>query len=121
MTKSNLLKLGTLVNTHGIKGEVRIMSDYDYTEEFTIGNELTIKGKTYKIASVRPHKSFTLLTFEGINDINDIEFLKGNDVFGEKTSSGTHIPEFIGLEVVLEGKRVGEVVDYFPQGRYSAY
>ena len=56
MTKSNLLKLGTLVNTHGLKGEVRIMSDYDYTEEFTIGNELTIKGKTYKIASVRPHK-----------------------------------------------------------------
>ena len=117
MTKSNLLKLGTLVNTHGLKGAVRIMSDYDYTEEFAIGNEVTIKDKKYKIASVRKHKSFTLLTFEGITDINNIEFLKGNDVFGEKTSSSTHIPEFVGLEVIMEGKKVGEVVDYFPQGK----
>ena len=116
MQKNKLVKLGKFVNTHGIKGEIRLLSDFDYDEELQPGKVVTITDKEFVIKSTRPHKNFLLITFEGIDNINDIEFLKGNDVYGEKISEETSIPEFIGNEVYLKDKYVGKVINYFEQG-----
>ncbi|KQU60394.1 ribosome maturation factor RimM [Rossellomorea marisflavi] len=74
--------VGKIVNTHGIKGELKVLSMTDFPEErYQKGNELTlfIEGKEPKsltIASYRKHKNFDLLMFEGYSDINEVEGFK---------------------------------------------
>jgi 16S rRNA processing protein RimM len=113
---NNLTAIGKFVNTHGIKGEIRLLSKYEYENEIEIGKKVIIKDKTFIINSKRKHKNFTLLTFEGISNINDIEYLKGNEIYTEISASKEHIPEYINSIIYLNKKEVGKVIDYFQQG-----
>lgn len=74
------LNVGKIVNTQGIKGEVRVIAITDFGEErFKKGNELLLflpKSKeplTLTIQSHRRHKNFDLLKFEGYDNINEVE------------------------------------------------
>ena len=76
--------IGKIINTHGIKGEVRILSHFEKKElvfkngmSFYIG-ELK---KEFKVVDYRPHKNFDMVTFEGIQSINDVLVYKGKKVF----------------------------------------
>ncbi len=78
----NKVILGKYVNTHGIKGEIRIKSNFPYKDKvFKIDNEIIINDTTYKIKSYRVHKGYDMVTLEGINSINDITFPKNINVF----------------------------------------
>ena len=111
------LYIGKLVNTHGIKGEVRILSDFRYKKEvfkkgfiFYIGKE---KNK-FIIESYRPHKKFDMFVFKGYYDINDVEYLKGSNVYIEKkdlniTGNKILAIDLIGFSVIIDGKKVGLV------------
>ena len=77
----DLVYVGKIVNTHGIKGEVRILSDFDYKERvfkkevsFYLGKE----KQELMVSSYRHHKMFEMVTFEGINNINDVLKYKGD-------------------------------------------
>ena len=72
-----MLKIGKFVNTHGIKGEIRIKSDFSRKDLiFKKGNYIYINNKKFLIKSYRVHK-----TFDGINNINEILPFKGNLVY----------------------------------------
>lgn len=76
--------IGKYVNTHGIKGEIRIKSNFPYKDKvFKIGNEIII-DKPYIITSYRVHKDYDMVTLEGINSINDIISLKNSLVYIER-------------------------------------
>ena len=78
----NKIILGKYVNTHGLKGEIRIKSSFPYKSKvFKIGNEIIINDKVYVINSHRVHKGFDMVTLEGIDDINMIPFPKNTKVF----------------------------------------
>lgn len=78
----NKVILGKYVNTHGIKGEIRIKSNFPYKSKvFKIGNEIIINDINYKINSYRVHKEYDMVTLDGINSINDIPFPKNTKVF----------------------------------------
>ena len=78
----NKVILGKYVNTHGIKGEIRIKSNFPYKSKvFKIGNEIIINDVDYKINSYRVHKEYDMVTLDGINSINDIPFPKNTKVF----------------------------------------
>ncbi len=75
--------VGKIVNTHGIRGEVRVLSRTDFPgERFAVGTKLGLftpdakKPIMVKIASHRQHKNFELVTFEGYPNINDVEPFK---------------------------------------------
>lgn len=75
--------VGRVVNTHGIRGEVRVLSTTDFEEErFSVGNRIAVFKKDAKkpdwliIESIRRHKNFILLTFEGLYNINLVEQYK---------------------------------------------
>lgn len=77
----NKVFLGKYVNTHGIKGEIRIKSHFKYKEKvFKVGNEIII-DKPYSINSYRVHKGYDMVTLKGINSINDIIHLKNSNVY----------------------------------------
>ncbi len=101
--------IGEIVNTHGIKGELRILSDMEYKEYiFQKGVHLYI-GKNKKeeiIATYRFHKIYDMVTLEGLQDINDVIGYKGEKVYINRDDFS--FPSFlkedlIGLDVIANG------------------
>ena len=121
--------LGKIVGTHGIKGEVKIKSNSDFTDKrFQPGEivEIARKDKApleFKIASYRMHKGLHMLTFEGINNINDIEYLKGETLLQERDHEEIELGEhefyysdIIGCTVFNEDTPIGRVIEIFETG-----
>ena len=77
--------VGKIVKTHGIKGEIRILSQFPYKAKvFQVGNKVLIDDQEYTIMSYRVHKGFDMVTFDGYSDINDVLFLMKKDVYVDK-------------------------------------
>ena len=75
--------IGKIVNTHGIKGELRILSDFKYKDKiFKKGFPLYIGYTKEKeiINTYRPHKQFDMVTFNNYNNINEVLKYKGEYV-----------------------------------------
>ncbi len=110
------LNLGKIVNTHGVRGEIRLQAITDKPEErFVPGAELVIElgaGEYEKVTvkSHRKHKSFNLLTFEEFDNINDVEHFKTKmlqiekDDLPELAEGEFYEGELIGLTVVNKEK-----------------
>lgn len=107
-----MIYIGDLVNTHGIKGEVRIISDFKYKDiVFKKGNYLYINDEKLEINSYRQHKNYDMVTFTNINDINDVLKYKGKSVYinEEEFDFPGILPEkLIGYEVYSD-KKLGDV------------
>ncbi len=77
--------IGKIVDTHGIKGELRILSSFERKDivfipdnKLYLGNELEEKI----ISSYRHHKNFEMVVFEGTNNINEVlKYLKKSVYF----------------------------------------
>lgn len=77
-----MLNIGTYTGTHGLKGEIKILSNFSRKDlVFKNGFKLYIKNKEYIIETHRPHKTYNMVTLEGINDIKDIIDLRGEKVY----------------------------------------
>ncbi|QKY69012.1 ribosome maturation factor RimM [Lentibacillus sp. CBA3610] len=78
---TDMFNVGKIVNTHGIKGEVKVYRITDFDDRFEIGNKLILEKNDklvdLKIDGHRIHKGFDLLHFEGYDNINDVEQFKG--------------------------------------------
>lgn len=109
--------LGEIVNTHGIKGEVRIISDFKFKSDvFKIGKNLYIGNYKDKveITGYRIHKNYDMVTFKGITDINDVLKYKGKKVYivrEEFEFKGILDEDVIDLEVYSNDKKIGIVKD----------
>lgn len=106
--------VGKIVNTQGIKGEIRVISSTDFPEErFRKGNILYIEVASnelfeVKVSSHRLHKNFHLLTFVGLDNINDVEKYKGKilkineEQLSELDEGEFYYHEIIDCEVFTE-------------------
>lgn len=73
---------GKIVNTHGIRGEVKILRISDFAERFAVGETLYVMMENKEplplvIDAHRMHKGFDLVRFQGYDNINDVEHFKG--------------------------------------------
>lgn len=124
------IEVGKIVGTHGIKGELKVLSDSDFkSERFKKGNLLYLKiNNEYievKISSYRPHKNLDLITINNLFDINEVLKYVNKDLYVKKDQleklniNEYYYTELIGLEVVsLENELIGVVKDIMrlPQG-----
>lgn len=122
--------VGKIVNTHGVRGEVRVISKTDFAEErYTPGNKLYIfKEQNAEpveviVANHRQHKSFDLLTFEGYDNINQVEQFKDSllkipeSQLEELEEGEFYYHEIIGCSVVTEeGEEVGKIKEILSPG-----
>ena len=112
-----LIYIGKLVNTHGLKGEVRVISDFKYKDEvFKVNNNIYIKDNKYTIKSYRRHKIYDMITLNNINDIDSALELKGNNIYIDKDEyefSGYLDEELIGLDVYDDKNYKGKIVDIY--------
>ena len=117
--------IGKIVNTHGIKGEVRIVSDFKY-KDLVFKPEFSIyvgkKRKKLTIASYRIHKNYDMVTFNGINDINDVLCYKGDSVYINREDikiDGYVNEDIIGLEVYSKERLIGNVTSIVNNGAHE--
>ncbi len=122
--------VGTIVNTHGIKGEVRVTSKTDFPDErYEVGTELAVfmpKSKTpiyVTVTSHRKHKNFDLLMFEGYPNINDVEKFRDAVIkvsekeLTELEENEYYYHEILGCRVITdEGEDIGKVTDILETG-----
>ncbi|MCI9110917.1 MAG: 16S rRNA processing protein RimM [Bacilli bacterium] len=112
-----MICLGKLVNTHGLKGEVRIISDFKYKSVvFKKGSHLFIDGEELVINTYRVHKDYDMVTFDGITNIDDVLKYKGKKVYIKKEDfnfDGILNEDLIGLPVYGDGKKIGNVTDVY--------
>lgn len=105
--------IGKITNTHGIKGEVKILSNIKYKDlVFKKGQELIIDNDPLTINTYRTHKNYDMVTFIGINDINDVLKYKSKNVYAEidKKQDIMFYEDYIGLDVYTDQK-IGKVID----------
>ena len=126
------LEVGQIVNTFGIKGEVKVTPFTNDIKRFDDLKKVYVTSrkdsKLYKVESVRYHKNMVLLKLEGINNPEDAEILKNayleiNREDAIPLEEGTYfIADLIGLEVHTdEGKLLGKIEDIYNTGSNDIY
>lgn len=122
--------VGKIVNTHGVKGEIRVISKTDFADErYAPGNEIYLFMPETKepipltIESHRVHKNFDLLTFKEYENINEVEKMKGGilkireDQQTELEENEFYFHEIIGcLVFTTKGEEIGKVAEILTPG-----
>ena len=105
---NDYILIGKIVNTHGIKGEIRIISDFELKEKVFKKDSTIYIGKEKeeaKIVSYREHKMFDMVLLEGKNDIDEVLKYKDKYVYIKRKSLNLEdneylLEEIVGFEVV---------------------
>lgn len=117
--------VGKIVNTHGINGEVRVLSDFRYKKEIFKSNNCVYVGDLKEklvIKDYRIHKQYDMLKFYGICDINEVLQYKGMSLFYLKDEirvSGILDCEYIGLSAYDNDKFIGVVTEILKNKLYD--
>lgn len=128
---NTMFTVGRIVNTHGVKGELKVMPATDDPKRFEKLKSIFVERRTmesYEIQSVRYHKDFVLLKLKGIEDMNAAELLKGSVLKIDRKDSlplkkdEYYISDLFGLKVFTEEERyLGELVDIIETGSNDVY
>lgn len=129
---SDKLEIGQIVNTRGLKGEVKVNSFSEVSNRFETIDTVLLKIKSeykeYEIENVSYSKNQVILKLKGIDNIDDAEKLRNTYIYiyrsqlGELPEGTYYIADLIGLDVVLEsGEKIGIVDDIFSTGSNDVY
>lgn len=138
---NDMLRVGVISSTHGIRGEVKVFPTTDDVKRFNklkkVYLDYSVKGirGTIKkecieleIGGVKYFKQFVILKFKGIDNINDIEKYKGMDLYVTREDAipleegEYYIADLIGLEVFDEDDNaIGNVSDVLQTGANDVY
>ena len=113
--------IGKIISTHGIKGEIKIISDFEFIDKaFKIGNTVYFgkNKKEFTITSYRRHKNYEMITMEGYNNINLVLPFMKEDVYILESSLELAKDEYldsslIGLNIYCEEELLGEITEIF--------
>lgn len=113
--------IGKIANTHGIKGEIKIISDFEFKDKaFKVGNRIYIGNdkKELVITSYRRHKNYEMITVEGYYNINEVlcfikenvYLLKEDLLLGDNEYLDASL---IGLSIYSDNELLGEIIEIF--------
>lgn len=128
----DLLQIGVITSTHGIKGEVKVFPTTDDNNRFKKLKECYIEWKgemiPVKSKSCKFFKNMVILGFEDYDSINDIEKYKQCKLYVDREHAIAlqkdeyFVTDLIGLKVVDEdGNLLGELTEVIPTGANDVY
>lgn len=128
----DLLRVGVIANTHGIRGEVKVFPTTDEKERFKDLKKVILdtgkEQKVLEIQSVRFFKNLVILKFKGIDNINDIEMYKGKDLLVTREDAvpleeGEYfMADLLDLDVYSdEDEKIGVLYDVMQTGANDVY
>jgi 16S rRNA processing protein RimM len=112
---NDLVKIGQIVSTHGIKGELKIISNFEQKNKVFIPEfKLYFDTEEFVIISYRPHKQYDMVVLKGLNDINQVLKYKGKDVYIARQDLHLKTDEYllcdlVGMSVTMNDKIIGKV------------
>ena len=107
-----LVYIGKITSFHGIKGEIRIISNFDYIEEaLKVGNTIIIDNTPHIIKSYRKHKNYEMITIDNYTNINEVLFLKNKDVYIDRSYLSSNIldADLLNMKVIYNNEEKGIV------------
>lgn len=127
-----LLQVGAITQTHGVRGEVKVFPTTDDPARFKrLKNVILDTGKeqiSLEIESVKFFKQYVILKFKGFDNINDIERYKGKNLYVTRENAVRlrkneyFIADLEGLAVYLEdGTAFGTLKEVIQTGANDVY
>ena len=127
-----LLQVGVISSTHGIRGEVKVFPTTDDPTRFKKLKQVILdtgrEQKDLEIEGVKFFKQFVILKFKGIDNINDIEKYKGKSLYVTREHAVKlkkdeyFIADLIGLRAIdEEGEAFGTISDVIQTGANDVY
>ena len=116
--KLQFVEAGEIVTTHGVRGEVKVLTWLDDPEMLCEFDRCRIDGVAYKMESVKVQKTCNLVKLQGVDTMEDAQLLRGKimELYREDIDDGViFAAELIGVEVFADGAAIGtitEVLDY---------
>ena len=115
------IRLGKIINTHGIKGDLKIDLETDFFKErFALGNTVYLlddgEYRPLEVVRSRIHKGYGLVSFKGLEDINLVEGFKNKELYYpldqiKPLDDGYYFRQIIGLEAHDDqGNLLGQVI-----------
>ena len=128
----DLLQVGIITTTHGVRGEVKVFPTTDDPARFKKLKQVILDtGKEkieLEIAGVKFFKNLVILKFKGIDDINDVEKYRKKSLYVTRENAVKlkkneyFIADLIGLSVISdEGENIGEITDVLQTGANDVY
>ena len=112
------IEAGEIVNTHGVRGEIKMLPWLDSPEDMRGFTRCRIGGKDYAIVSCRVQNTCDLLKLEGVDTMEAAQALRGKTVTLYREDMDEDVifaGDLIGMEVFSQGEKIGEltqVLDY---------
>ena len=127
-----LLQVGVISSTHGVRGEVKVFPTTDDVKRFKKLKKVILDtGREHlplEVESVKFFKQFAIVKFKGIDNINDIEKYKGKSLLVDRENAVKlrkdeyFIADMIGLQVYTEdGEAFGVLKDVLETGANDVY
>ena len=127
----DLLKVGVLTTTHGIRGEVKVYPTTDADRFLDLEYVLLDTGREKRkleIENVKYFKNLVILKFRGIDNINDIERYKRCPLLVTRENAVPleedeyFVADMIGMKVITEdGTEFGTLSDVMETGANDVY
>ena len=128
----NLLRVGVITSTHGVRGEVKVFPTTDDMNRFkklkTVILDTGKEHKTLNNESVKFFKNMVILKFKGFDNINDVEMWRQKDLLITRDQAvklspdENFIVDLIGLTVMTdEGEILGVMKDVLQTGANDVY
>lgn len=122
--KQTYIDAGEIVTTHGVRGEVKVLTWLDAPEMLCEFERCRIDGKEYKIENCRVQKSCNLLKLQGIDTMETAQTMRGKTVQLYREDIDDDVifgVELLGVEVFSGGEKIGKITDVLDYPGNSVY
>ena len=128
----DFFEIGKIVNTVGVKGEVRVFPTTDDVKRFNMLKEITVvsprgEQRILHVQKVRHHRNLVMLMLEGITNMDEAAKLKGSTIIVSREDAlpleegQYYVPDLIGLTVQDENGEIGTLTDVLVTGANDVY
>ena len=118
------IEAGEIVTTHGVRGEVKVLSWLDSPEMLCEFDRCRISGREYVMDSVRVQKTCNLVKLRGVDTMEDAQKLRGKtmELYREDISDELiFAAELVDVEVYADGACMGKIKEMLDYPGNSVY
>ena len=115
---NEMIYIGKTVSTFGIKGELKVISDFEYCDRaYQIDKKILINNIEHVISGIRYHKNYVLLKIDNLNNINDILKYVGFNIYIKRMDLHLEENEFLYKDLISsdvidnDGSNLGKIIE----------
>ena len=115
---NEMIYIGKTVSTFGIKGELKVISDFEYCDKaYQVNKKILINNIEHIISGIRYHKNYVLLKIDNLNNINDILKYVGFNIYIKRIDLGLKEDEYLYKDLINseviddDNTKLGKVIE----------